>query len=141
MTLKIPSDDRIEREVLALVREFGCVDNLTLLRSLLLQRLKEEDPEFRVSHTRLRKLVPGMEKVEFIVHAAESEDMTRRYGGEKALDHLKKCPVCGTRLNPLKNETLYGWVVVLEKKCPLCGYWTGRNLRRPNRYEVCIIKD
>jgi DNA-directed RNA polymerase subunit RPC12/RpoP len=47
---------------------------------------------------------------------------------------MSRCPVCNTRITPVKNETIFGGSVTLGYECSFCGYWTGMKRRVPQRY-------
>lgn len=47
---------------------------------------------------------------------------------------LTRCPVCATSLDRVKNQTLFGGEVTLVLRCPVCGYWTGKEKRIPTLY-------
>lgn len=47
---------------------------------------------------------------------------------------MTRCPVCGTRLERVKNQTLFGGEVTLTLRCPACNYWTGKDKRIPTLY-------
>ena len=139
MPFKYVPDEVLEEAINAVMLELVCVDSLAKLRRYVNERLGETDPDYSVSHLRLRLKVTGMSNLRVSVSASENRVMTERFGGEdQALRSLVRCPVCGTKLKAVKNQTLYGWVVVVEKKCPSCHYWTGKKLRRPHRYEICL---
>lgn len=139
MSFKRVPIDVLENTILTLMEEIVCIDSMSKLRHHVIVKLKAIDPEYTVSITKLRKTVVRMDTLIINVTTAESLAMTDRLGGEKeALYNLLHCPVCGEKLKPVKNQTLYGWVVVVEKKCTQCGYWTGKKIRRPVRYEICL---
>ena len=135
---RIPKARDVRAAVLEVMREMGCIDSIVLLRELVLDKLRESDDRYALSPRRLRKIMARMEELTIVISTSESRDMTRRLGGDKALVKLTRCPVCGSKLKPIRNQTLYGWIVVIEKKCPVCGYWTGTRIRKPYRYEVCL---
>lgn len=56
---------------------------------------------------------------------------TREGPAEKV---LHACPVCASRLQRVKNQTLFGGEVTLTLRCSACGYWTGKKKRVPTLY-------
>lgn len=138
---KIPRKSLVEEVVYAILEDMGCIDSFVLLRKLVLKRLKYRDSAYTISARRLRRIAACMDTVYMKILTAESQSLTERLGGDKALVMMRSCIVCGSKLKPVRNQTLYGWVVVIEKKCPVCGYWTGQIIRRPYRYEICIKRN
>lgn len=88
--------------------------------------LRAEDPKMRIAGPRLRSLLIGTPGVRLLVRYTERPEAPSR----------PDCPVCGQRLEPIRNRTLTGGVVDLGRKCPRCGYWTHRHRRVPVRYTV-----
>jgi prepilin signal peptidase PulO-like enzyme (type II secretory pathway) len=62
--------------------------------------------------------------------------MTVRYTERENAPPLTSCPVCGSPLKPIKNQTLAGGSVVLGQRCTRCDYWTHRARRVPVRYLI-----
>ena len=48
--------------------------------------------------------------------------------------NLISCPVCGSQMVNVKNETLYGWEVTLQRKCTVCPYSSGKHRKVPTLY-------
>jgi hypothetical protein len=62
--------------------------------------------------------------------------VTVRYTERERAPPLTACPVCGSALRPIKNQTLAGDSVVLGQRCTRCDYWTHRTRRVPVRYLI-----
>ena len=138
MPHRIPKKKEVVRAIIDALRDAGCVDSLDALRDMVIHHLREVNPEYTISTRRLRRIIATVEDVEMRISASESEAYTRALGGKDALNNMSHCPVCGAKLKPVRNQTIYGWTVVIEKKCPVCGYWTGRKIRKPYKYEFCL---
>ncbi len=120
---RIPSEEQIRA---AIGRVFQTRHEVTSQRAL--KRLVERDlrgsENFRVGEERVRLVAIESGLVRLQIHTREAD---QKKG-------LTKCPVCGERVQRLKNETVYGGTVTLGFKCPKCGYWSGLRRRVPVRY-------
>ena len=135
---RIPKKKEVMSAIVDALRYIGCASSLDELRSYVIQELRKINPEYTISTRRLRRIIATMDEVEMTISLSESKAYTEYLGGDNALKNLTHCPVCGSKLKPVRNQTIYGWTVVIEKKCPVCGYWTGRVIRKPYKYEFCL---
>ena len=94
------------------------------IHAQVVRDLRERDPQAGVTAERVRRLLATQPFVRL-------EMRTRRGPKEKV---LTRCPVCTTRLERIKNQTLFGGEVTLTLRCPACGYWTGKDKRIPTLY-------
>ncbi len=120
---RIPSDDRVRESLARLFATRHEVDSQRRLKVLVEKDLKGEE-KFRVGEVRLRQLAIESGLVDLEIRCRESEVMKS----------LIRCPVCGARLQRVRNMTVYGGTVTLGYKCPRCRYWTGLRRRVPIRY-------
>jgi lysophospholipase L1-like esterase len=90
----------------------------------VLRALRESDPQATVTPARVRRLLAVQPFIRL-------EMRTWKGPREKILN---RCPVCSTRLERVKNQTLFGGEVTLTLRCPACGYWTGKEKRIPALY-------
>jgi hypothetical protein len=122
-----PPDDEVRRAARRLVRgskaQFA---SQARFREALLLTLRREEPLAVVGGRRLRRLLIGLPGVRMTVHYTEREPT----------HPLTACPVCGSELKPIKNQTLSGDSVVLGQRCTRCDYWTHRTRRVPVRYLI-----
>lgn len=79
-----------------------------------------------ISGRRLRRLLIDLPGVR----------MTVRYKEREPSGTLTSCPVCGSPLKPIHNQTLTGDSVILGQRCTRCDYWTHRARRVPVRYLI-----
>lgn len=124
MGYRLPDENRLRSVLVEVVDRSGGVRTLNRLVDLVGQALARDDPRYRVSGERLRRIAVTSEAIRVQIH-------TRRSPSRRL---QKSCPVCGSRMKRLENETLSGTRVVLEARCPTCPYWTGRARRIPTRY-------
>ncbi|MEM4308416.1 MAG: hypothetical protein QXU48_05080 [Thermoplasmata archaeon] len=126
----LPSSDTILDATMNLYISGRVVDSQEKLRKLILGKLQKDDPLYKLSGKRLRKILikAGIAKVQIVARESEGK---RPYF---------LCPVCDSRLAKIVNQTLNGTEVVIGYKCPTCGYWTHRKKRVPVRYIFTLTK-
>jgi hypothetical protein len=122
-----PADDEVRRAARRLVRGGKAVfASQAQFRAALLTSLRREEPLAVIGGRRLRRLLLDLPGVR----------MTVRYTERENAPPLTSCPVCGSPLKPIKNQTLAGGSVVLGQRCTRCDYWTHRARRVPVRYLI-----
>ncbi len=122
-----PPDDEVRRAARRLVRggkaTFG---SQAQFRTALLRSLRREEPLAVIGGRRLRRLLIDLPGVR----------LTVRYTERERAPPLTACPVCGSALKPIRNQTLAGDSVILGQRCSRCDYWTHRTRRVPVRYLI-----
>jgi uncharacterized protein with PIN domain len=124
MTYHIPSDEELLEAVKKVFEKNHVISSQHRLKLLVEKELQAKKQQFHVSEPRLRKLVVHSKLVQVEIH-------TREGTAEKI---FPKCPVCGSSLQRVKNQTIYGGEVTLEYRCGFCGYWTGKKKKIPTLY-------
>ena len=124
MSYKIPSEDKLEKVLFNVLKEYRIIDSQNKLKKLVSKKLNEKKKKYRISGTRLRNIALNS-------NFAKIEINTRE-GDPKKL--LNKCPVCSSPLKKIKNLTIWGGEVTIEFRCSKCSYWTGKKKRIPTRY-------
>ena len=124
---KLAPVDVVENTVREVLDELLVVEFQEHLLDLVAGRIKAVAPTYRISGKRMRRIVAYMDGYTVKAHCrvADSPEEKRPY---------KACPVCGSKLKPIKNETLYGWEVTIGQRCGTCSFWTGEQRRVPVRY-------
>jgi len=127
-TFKHPGDAAITEAIRETLIKHRVVHSQEDLRDLVMERLREKDPKFKIGGERIRHIALNMPEVR--VHV----DLRVMEGG---MGHTK-CPVCDSNMRPDKNQTVYGGVVTTGFSCPRCGYRTGLKHRSPTRYTFSL---
>ena len=117
-------DEEVEDAVSKVLARHRKVHTLQRLHELVRDELQGADRSFTVSRGRLRRLVLSRELCK--VEMQTRDDPEEEFPGD--------CPVCGSPMKNVKNETLYGWEVTLQRKCSVCPYWSGQHRRVPTLY-------
>ena len=122
-----PPDDDIQRAARRIVRGGkAAFTSQAEFRQALLASLRREEPLAAIGGRRLRRLLVGLPGVR----------LTVRYSERERASPPTACPVCGSPLKPIRNQTLTGDSVVLGQRCTRCDYWTHRLRRVPVRYLI-----
>ena len=124
VSYKIVPADLVHEEMMNILTESLIIHSQQRFQEIIIPKLKKIDPDYELSPERLRRI------------AAKSDDIILeircRTSTEKSENPM--CPVCGTKMSYIKNQTLYNWEVNIGHKCKVCGYWTGTEKRIPVRY-------
>lgn len=120
---RIPSRERVRDALRRVLARQKRISSQRQLKELLEREMANEE-DYRVSGPRARDVAFESGLVEMEVECRETEER----GG------LHRCPVCRTRLERVKNRTVFGGTVTLGYDCPRCPYWTGLRRRVPTRY-------
>ncbi|MDR0198542.1 MAG: hypothetical protein LBI08_02230 [Methanomassiliicoccaceae archaeon] len=121
---RIPDDDRLEKAIVAVVRKEGHVRSQAEMTSLVLSELRKEDPEYRVSGERIRRVA--------IERNILRVDIDYNMQDDRSLPDV--CPVCGYPMAAVSNSTLDGRESKVGRQCTKCPYHTGSRRRTPGRY-------
>ena len=122
-----PSAELVARAARRTVRggraTFG---SLAAFREAVRSSLRQDEPLATIGAERLRRLLVDIPGVRLSVRYTERPDgpLPRR------------CPVCRSELEPIRNRTLTGETIELGRQCPKCAYWTHAARRVPVRYVV-----
>lgn len=125
MGYRVPSKARLLEAIERVLTASGAIPSQTLLTSLVADELHAEDPAFRVSGERVRRVALASPRIKIQITARRTDDQPIP----------DRCPVCGQALSVKRNATLDGRLVALESKCTSCPYWTGSRRRVPMRYQ------
>jgi len=124
MPYKIPPQDIVIEEMQRILADSKVINSQQRLQKILIRELKKKDPDYELTPQRLRRMAVKSGEITLEIHCRDSP--------EKA--ESTTCPVCGSKMQSMKNKTLYDWEVVVGHRCTLCGYWTGSKKRIPVRY-------
>ncbi|MEM2977406.1 MAG: hypothetical protein QXH42_07620 [Thermoplasmata archaeon] len=124
MPYRLPGDELVADAVRRALEGRKTMLSQREFRERVLQELRKSDPGLTISGPRLRRLAltRGLVRVEISWRATDRKVA------------LFNCPVCGTRLRPTRNETVFGGTVTLGFRCPTCPFRSSVRRREPTRY-------
>jgi len=124
MAYRVPTAEVLAVAIANALRENPTVGSQRRLAELVREKLAELDPAYAVTEERVRRtaISAGLVKVEVL---------TRDTGRRK---RTTQCPVCGARLERVRNRTITGGTVTIGRKCRTCLFQMGRTLCVPTRY-------
>ena len=128
---RIPKKDNVFNALKTVFTNLPVIESQRKLRTLVEGLFNEQGEEFRISDKRVRKLAieSGIIQVEVLF-----------YRELKAKTPLYLCPICDSKIKPVKNLTLENTLVVTGYVCDRCGYSTGLKRRVPVKYIFHIKK-
>lgn len=94
------------------------------LRERVLRELKKTDPALTATGVRIRRLAIRSGLAHVDIQWRGTDKRTARF----------RCPVCGSELKAMKNETVFGGTVTLGFSCPVCPFRTTIKRKEPTRY-------
>jgi len=121
---RVPDDDRLEKAIAAVVKKEGHIRSQAEMTGLVLSELRKEDPEYRVSGERIRRIA--------IERNILRVDIDYNLQDDRSLPDV--CPVCGYPMAAVSNSTLDGRESKVGRQCTKCPYQTGSKRRTPGRY-------
>jgi prepilin signal peptidase PulO-like enzyme (type II secretory pathway) len=120
---RVPKEEQILDALKSIFARRRVVNSQRELKKLVEKEL-QSDETFKVGEQRLRHIILGSNIADVEINCRESPEKR----------HLSKCPVCGTKLEKVRNLTVFGGTVTLGFKCSKCAYWSGLRRRIPMRY-------
>ena len=124
MSYRIPPAELLAEVIREVLKRRPMVISQRKLTELVLKDLKRIDEEYSATEERIRKVAIDQGAAKIEIHCREGEERSRH----------SRCPVCGSKMRRIRNETIFGGTVTLGYKCTKCPYWTGLKRRNPIRY-------
>jgi hypothetical protein len=160
MTYKIPSDEEVVTAIQRIILKHHTIVSQHKLKNMVEEELRTLDDEFRVSGSRIRRLVLKSKYFHLEIDykqppkADDKKDLKSRsveatkQGKRKRKPtkpkkpqkekKLRACPVCGSKVKKIQNKTLKGGFITTGYRCTACPYHTGLPVRLPARYVFSI---
>lgn len=108
----------------------GTIETQQKLYDELVDQLRWEREELRVSPGKMRQLLLSSKKIEVEV----------RYAMHALTRPVTACPVCRKPVLEIQNHTLDSKSVVTGYRCTSCAYWTPLRRRVPARYSFRVAE-
>ncbi len=125
MPYKIPNDEDVLTAIQRVVLRFATINSQRHLKALVQHELNGIDPLYLVSAPRVRSLAL---RSKFI----RCEIKYRTWPNYKT--KLKRCPICDSTVQKIRNKTLSGKIITIGYKCNNCPYHTDLPIKIPARY-------
>lgn len=128
MKRKIPSKIKVIEEIKQAVRRRLKVESQEELSKLVLRKLKKEDKNFTLSPQRVKRLalaIPGIEV------KAKTKKMPK-------IKKIEECPICGSKIVPLKGRNLLNQIITIGYKCVNCAYQCDLESFMPMKYAFVL---
>ncbi|MDR0309207.1 MAG: hypothetical protein LBH88_00395 [Candidatus Methanoplasma sp.] len=124
MPYKVPDEDIVSNAIRTVMGRNPHIETQTEFLRLVRKELSKQDSEYRVSGERIRRIGVDKGLVKISIDYRESDI--------KDLPHI--CPVCRNALSSVKNRSLDGRTVEINRKCTVCPYTIGKEVLAPGRY-------
>jgi hypothetical protein len=108
----------------------GVIDTQRKLLYEIVDQLKGEREDFRISKARMRELLLSSKKITVDV----------RYSVRSVEGALDTCPVCSKPVAEVFNSTLDGGKIIAGYRCTECSFWTPLRRRVPSRYVFRVVE-
>lgn len=121
---KIPSKAKVMAEIKQALRRRLKVDTQEELARLALRQLRKEDKAYSLSATRAKRSALQLKEVEV---KAKTRKMPR-------MRKITKCPICGSKIVPLKVKNLLNKLITIGYRCTACAYESDLEAFIPMKY-------
>jgi len=130
MKRSIPSKSKAIEEIKQVVSRRLKVESQEELSKLVLRKLKKENKSFTLSPQRVKRLalsIPGIEV------KAKTKKMPK-------IKKIEECPICGSKIVPLKGRNLLNQKITIGYKCVNCAYQCDLEAFMPMKYIFLVKK-
>jgi transposase-like protein len=126
---KIAEESKVEGAIKEILRSRLRVESQEELAELVLKKLRKEDKRYSLSPIRVKRIALKIPEVEV---KAKTKKTLR-------LPKIEKCPVCESKIEPVKIKNLLNKEIVIGYKCTSCGYESDLEAFMPMKY-IFILK-
>ncbi len=112
MVKKIPPNYMLKLLIKEAVKERKIIHSQVDLAKIVLRKLRKKDKGYVVSPFRVKRLALEIPQIEVKIK-------TKRVPKPK---RIRKCPVCQSKVRPVKIKNLVGKMVTVAYKCEKCGF-------------------
>jgi len=121
---KIAEERKVAEGIKQVVKGRLEVESQEDLSGLVLRRLKKEDKRYALSPIRTKRIALKVPEIEV---KAKTKKTLR-------LPKIDKCPVCESKIEPVKIKNLLNKDIVIGYRCVECGYESDLEAFMPMRY-------
>jgi len=116
--------ERLIEEIKYILSTRFKVESQHELTGLILKRLKKEDKSYTLSPTRVKRVALDIPEIE--VKAKTKKNVK--------LQKITVCPVCESKIEPLKVKNLMKKDIIIGYRCTKCGYESDLEAFMPMKY-------
>ena len=120
----MPPKERVMEEIKEVLRERLKVESQEELCRLVLRRLKKENKDYTLSPMRVKRIA-------LLIPEVEVKAKTKKVVG---LVKINKCPICGSKVEPLRVKNLLEKLITIGYRCTKCGYQSDLEAFMPMKY-------
>jgi transposase-like protein len=124
MDRKIPSEARVVEEIRNVLRARMKIESQEELASLVLRTLRKENKNYTLTPTRVKRIALKIPEVEVKAKTKRAVKMQK----------IDKCPICESKIEPLKVKNLLNKRIIAGYRCTSCGYESDLEAFMPMRY-------
>jgi len=117
-------EERLIEEIKYILSTRFKVESQHELTGLILKRLRREDKNYTLSPTRVKRLALAIPEVE--VKAKTKKNLK--------LQKITACPICESKIEPLKVKNLMNKDITIGYRCTSCGYESDLEAFMPMKY-------
>lgn len=121
-------DNTLRKIILNIVEKRIKLNSLSKLKELVNAELKKINKDYKVSLERIKKFLSKESKIEIIVETKKSRE-------------IDFCPICSSRIIPIKSINLNREEIVVGYKCEKCNFKTFSKNFLPRRYNIIFKKN
>jgi hypothetical protein len=121
---KIPGKNKILEEIKQVLSRRLKIESQEELARLVLKRLRKEDKSYALSPTRAKRIALSIPEVEV---KAKTKKTVR-------LQKITSCPVCESKIEPLKVKNLLNRYINVGYRCTSCAYESDLEAFMPMKY-------
>lgn len=125
MERKIPSVSTARDAIARVVRSRKLVESQEELASLALRELRKKDKDYRLTPTRAKRIALQMDEIEIKAKTKKSV----------GLQKIDKCPICESKIKPIRIRNLANKQIIVGYSCTSCGYESDLEAFLPMKYE------
>lgn len=122
---KLPPKEKLIETIKNIVKSRLKIESQEELCRLALRQLKKEDKNYTLTPTRAKRIALLLQEVEV---KAKTKKTVKLRG-------IYKCPICESKIEPIKVKNLLNKEVVIGYRCTDCAYESDLEAFMPMKYD------
>jgi len=121
---KIPPKEKVKEAVKEAVKTRLRIDSQEELAKIALRILRKEVKDYTLTQTRAKRIALEIPEIEVKAKTKRSINIRK----------IEKCPICESKIKPIKVKNLMNEEIVIGYKCTSCGYESDLEAFVPMKY-------